>query len=108
MDGVKGMKLPKSFYLRIALVCAELFSIGIALSYVATDQTEFDEMGGEVCTEHEPITGYCIKTEVIKIEKIDPFMMFIFIIFLSFFVGISFRTLYIQYKKAKYGFKSTW
>ena len=102
------MKLPKTFYFRAALFCMELFTIALAYPYMIADQTEFDKIGGEVCKEYEAITGYCIETEVIRFEKIDPVIIGLFIMFLTFFAGLNFRTMYMQYKKAKYGFKSTW
>lgn len=103
------MKLPRIFYLRALVLSIELFAIGGSFGYMLTDQIEFDELqGGEICREYETITGYCIKMEVIKFEKIDPILIFIFIMFLSFSTGINLKTMYVQYKKAKYGFKSTW
>lgn len=102
------MKLPRTFYLRSALFTFELFTIVFAFSYILIDEAEFNELGREVCKKYESITGYCIDTEVIKIKKIEPFVIGLFIFFMSFLAGTSFNEMYKQYKKAKYGFKSTW
>jgi hypothetical protein len=82
--------------------------IGVAISYVLTDEYDFSEIETEVCNEREEITGHCLESETVTFEKLDPMLVFILVALLSFSSTINFRKMKDQYRKAKYGFKVDW
>jgi len=107
MDGSKRLILPTTFYLRGVWLCLTLVMIGVAISYVLLDESDSD-LETEVCNEREEITGYCIESETVTFEKLDPILVFILVALLSFSSTINFRKMKFQYRKAKYGFKVDW
>jgi len=107
MDGSKRLILPTTFYLRGVWLCLTLVMIGVAISYVLSDESDSD-LETEVCNEREEITGYCIESETVTFEKLDPILVFILVALLSFSSTINFRKMKLQYLKAKYGFKVDW
>ena len=108
MDESKKIKLPITFYLRGVLLCLCLVMIGVGISYVLADESDWSDLEGEICNEREEVTGYCIESETVTIEKLDPIIVFILISLLSFSSSISYRTMKLQYRKAKFGFKVDW
>jgi hypothetical protein len=108
MDESKKLKLPMTFYLRGILLCLTLVMIGVGISYVLADESDFADIETEICNEREEITGYCIEAETVSFEKFDPIVVFLLIALLSFSTTVTYRAMSLQYKKAKYGFKVDW
>ena len=108
MDESKKLKLPMTFYLRGILLCITLVMIGVGISYVLSDESDFTDLETEICNEREEVTGYCIESETVTFEKLDPLIVFLLIALLSFSSTVSYRTMKLQYRKAKFGFKVDW
>ena len=108
MDGTKRLILPTTFYLRGVWLCLTLVMIGVAISYILSDESDFTDLETEVCNEREEITGFCIESETVTFEKLDPILVFILVALLSFSSTVNFRKMKFQYRKAKYGFKVDW
>ena len=100
------IKLSKMFYLRGVLLCMTLIMVGAGISYITFEPT-FTDIETEVCNEREEITGYCLDSETIILEKFDPLLVGLLIGVLSFSAVLTFKRMIFEYKRAKYGFKST-
>ena len=101
------MKLSKMFYVRGVLLSMTLLMVGLGISYLTVEPTLTD-IETEVCNEREEITGHCLDSETITLEKFDPYLVGILIAVLSFSAVLTYKRMSFEYKKAKYGFKSTW
>lgn len=101
------IKLSKMFYLRGLLLCMTLIMVGAGISYITVESTLTD-IETEVCNEREEITGYCLDSETITLEKFDPLLVGLLIAVLSFSAVMTYKRMSFEYKKTKYGFKSTW
>ena len=73
-----------------------------AILYLGLDENEFGVVG-EICNEREEITGFCLDSEEVVFEKINPFLIFLLVGIVSFSLAMNIKELKSQYKIAKYG-----
>lgn len=96
------MKLQKSFYARCVMASIQILMILTAIFYIGIDESEFGVVG-EICKETEEITGFCLEYEEIVFEKINPILIFLLLVIVSFSLVMNIKELKSKYKIAKYG-----